>query len=159
MDTARLLNLGAKTGPAARLLSRLHARGYRRLGGRGLNRWAGGMPVLVLETVGRRSGRPRATPVIYWEDGDDLVVVAANAGAERTPAWFLNLMAAGKAVAVIRGERRPVTAHLASGEERARLWPRLASRYGGLDRYADFTEREFPVVVLRRMGGAGFEPA
>ena len=107
--------------------------------------------VVILETVGRKSGKPRSTAVLYLRDGDDLVVLAANAGADRTPAWWLNLRAAGEGVAVVRGERRRVRPRVAVGEERARLWRDFVRMYPPAAQYTGFTDREFPVVVLEKV--------
>ena len=63
---------------------------YRLTRGRALGRVAG-MPVLLLTTTGRCSGRPRTTPLTYFEDGADLVVIGSNGGEDRPPAWWLNL--------------------------------------------------------------------
>ncbi len=121
--------------------------------GRWLSRWSG-LPVMILETVGRRSGRRRRTPVCYLPDGNNLVVVPANGGAERVPAWWLNLSAAGDAIAVVgkrRGRVRPV---LAQGEERARLWRRFVAAYPGLESYRARARRELAVVVLEPASAA-----
>ena len=91
-------------------MGRLHARLYRISGGRFLPRWFAGAPVMVLETVGRRSGHKRATPVLYLRAGDALIVLAANAGADRTPAWWLNLRDAGSGEVLI-GRRRVRVRH------------------------------------------------
>ncbi|MDQ3933921.1 MAG: nitroreductase family deazaflavin-dependent oxidoreductase [Actinomycetota bacterium] len=144
---ARLQNLGAKVPFFGRAVPRLHARLYRRLQGRFVGRWLGG-PVMVLETVGRRSGKPRATPVIYAWDGDDLIVVAANAGNPRPPAWWLNLEAQPRAHVVMGGERRAVRARRAEGEERERRLRVYERVYPKVHDYRAFTEREFPVIVL-----------
>jgi len=72
--------------------TRLHAAIYRSTGGRLIGR-VGGQPVLLLETVGRRTGARRTTPVQYLADDDMFVVVVSNAGAARRPAWYLNLRA------------------------------------------------------------------
>jgi deazaflavin-dependent oxidoreductase (nitroreductase family) len=142
-----MLNLGARTGPMSRAFTRLHGRVYRRSRGRLGARWFGGT-VMTLETVGRRSGRPRSTAVIYLADGESLIVTAANAGAHRVPAWWLNLVAAGEAVAVVGDRRRRVRPRVAEGEERDRLWRRLADAYPVIGDYQRFTDREFPVAVL-----------
>ena len=144
---ARLQNLGGRVPYLGRLVPRLHARLYRRLRGRFVGRWFGG-PVMVLETVGRRSGRTRATPVIYAWDGDDLIVVAANAGNDATPSWWLNLQAEPRAEVVIAGERRRVRAREARGEERERRRRVYDAVYPKVDDYGNFTGREFPVIVL-----------
>jgi deazaflavin-dependent oxidoreductase (nitroreductase family) len=113
-----------------------------------LRRWFGGLPLLVLETVGRRSGTPRSVALAYVRDGSDLVVVPANAGADRTPAWWLNLRAAGVGVADLGPERVRVMPIEACGRERERLWRRL-SAVAPVDRYQRRTRRRLPVVILR----------
>jgi deazaflavin-dependent oxidoreductase (nitroreductase family) len=128
--------------------SRLHGRLYRLTGGRFLPRWFDGAPVMVLETVGRRSGRRRANPVLYLRDGDSLVVMASNAGNDRTPDWCLNLLAAGEAAVVLDGERTRVRPRKLEGAERERIWPRFVEMYPQAHEYTKFTEREFMLVAL-----------
>lgn len=129
-------------------LAAAHAAVYSGTQGRLLARWFGAS-VLVLETVGRRTGRRRAVPLVYVLDGEDLVVVPANAGACRAPAWWLNLSALGEGVAVVGRERRPVRPAVAVGAERERLW-RMVAGVSPLDAYQAQTDRRIPVVVLRR---------
>lgn len=134
-------------GALARRWSQLHAELYRRTGGRFLPRWFGG-PVKVLETRGRRSGRLRRTPLIGVEHGEAMIVIASNAGSDATPAWWLNLRAAGEGWLIERGRRRYVRPRVAEGAERAELWARFAAVYPGVDDYRTFTDRDFPVVLL-----------
>jgi deazaflavin-dependent oxidoreductase (nitroreductase family) len=150
---ARMQNLGGRVPFLGNAVPRLHARLYRRLGGRFVGRWFGG-PVAVLETTGRRSGKVRATPVIYAWDGDDVIVVASNAGNERTPAWWLNLQAEPRAAVTIGGERHEVRARETHGEERERRRRVFERVYPKLDDYGEFTAREFPVVVLEPVARA-----
>src|SRR5690242_11067516 len=130
-----------------RAMGRWHARLYRASGGRIMPRWFAGAPVLVLETIGRRSGRRRATPVLYLRDGDVFVVLAANAGADRTPAWWLNLREAGSGEVVIGSRRMRVRPRLLSGADRDRLWPAFVDMYPQAQHYARFTRREFPLIA------------
>ena len=132
----------------ARAATRLHARLYRLTGGRFLPRWAEGMPVLSLTTTGRKSGKPRSTTIIYYEDGEWLVVMPSNAGTDATPAWWLNLQANPEAEVQLGNERRRVRARRATPEEAERLWPRMCESYSGFEDYQAFTEREQPIVVL-----------
>jgi deazaflavin-dependent oxidoreductase (nitroreductase family) len=78
------------------------------------------------------------------------VVVAANAGARRPPAWWLNLRDAGRGVAVLGRERREVAPRVAEGAERDELWRRICAVYPAAEHYPAFAEREIPVVVLER---------
>lgn len=130
-----------------RAFGRLHAWLYRRSGGRFLPRWFGA-PVLVLETVGRRSGQRRSTPVLYLRDGDAFVVLAANAGSDRVPAWWLNLREAGEGEVIVAKRRQRVRPRLLEGEEREHLWRRFVEMFRQAEAYAMFTDRELPVIAL-----------
>lgn len=105
-------------------------------------------PVLLLETTGRRSGVPRRTPLLYLVDGRDLVVIAANAGHPKDPAWCTNLAADPRAIVQIGAERRAVVAREVEDPRRAELWHRFAAMYDGLDAYARQATRRFPVIAL-----------
>jgi deazaflavin-dependent oxidoreductase (nitroreductase family) len=120
---------------------------YRMTRGRVLGR-IGGQPVLLLQTTGCRSGKPRTTPVQYLPDGEQLVVVAANAGAARSPAWLWNLRADPRARVQLRSETLDVIAREASGNEHAVLWGRLTAANGSLDKVAHRAGRPLPIVVL-----------
>jgi F420H(2)-dependent quinone reductase len=115
-----------------------------------LARWFG-LSILVLETVGRRTGRLRATPLAYLSHGDELVVVPANAGAARPPAWWLNLQAAGEGVAILDNQRRAVRPRIAADTEHQQLWRRLAG-VAPIDHYQRRTRRPLPIVVLEPTG-------
>ncbi len=135
-----------------RTIGRLHASLYRWTGGR-IGSRLGGLPHLLLTTRGRRSAQPRTVPLAYMRDGDDYVLVASNGGADRPPAWWLNLEHAPEATIQVGRERFPVVAAAARGEDRERLWP-LVKRYNrAYATYETLTEREIPVVVLRPRGG------
>ena len=130
-------------------MGRSHLAVYRLSRGRLLGSVAG-MPVLLLTTTGRRSGRPRTTPLTYFEDGPDLVIVASNGGETRPPAWWLNLCAEPR-VTITRGTHaEPALARAANEGERERLWPVITSTFPGYASYARRTFRPIPVVVLGR---------
>lgn len=127
--------------------AKAHAWLYKRSGGR-LGRTLVGIDVLVLRTTGRRSGQPREAPLGYVRDGKAFAVVASNAAAEATPAWWLNLQADPDAVVVLDGKEHPVHARRATDEEVARVWPKLQAMYVGFDHYKAIATREMPVVML-----------
>lgn len=151
---ARLSLLSHRAPRLSAALSRLHARLYRASGGRVIGRWFG-VPVVVIETVGRRSGKPRRTPVIYVEHGDDLLVMASNGGSDRTPAWWLNLREAGRGTVSLHGRSWPVVAREVEGGERADLWRAFSQVYPPVEEYLTFTDRELPLVVLSRAEAPG----
>ncbi len=129
-------------------ISATHNGLYRSSGGRIGGRMAG-MPVLLLVTKGRRSAKLRTTPLLYLRDGDAFVVVGSNGGSDYVPSWCLNLRANPEAAIEVGNERTLVSAHEASPDERARLWPEFTSRYSGYARYATRTAREIPVVIMQ----------
>jgi deazaflavin-dependent oxidoreductase (nitroreductase family) len=109
-----------------------------------------GTPMLLLTTTGRKTGKRYTTPLVYLEDGEDLVVIASNGGSNRHPQWLLNLKAHPEADVQAGTKRSTVRAEAATGEERARLWEKVTSRYGFYKRYQMRTAREIPVVKLHR---------
>ena len=110
------------------------------------------MPVLLLTTTGRRSGTARTTPLTFFREGADLVVIASNGGADRPPDWWLNLQEDARAVAQIGTDKLAVTARNASAAERERLWPGIVTTYSGYAEYQERTTRQIPVVLLTRDG-------
>ena len=128
-------------------LSRTHLAVHRVTKGRVLGSVAG-MPVLLLTTTGRRSGKARTTPLTFLRDGADLVVIASNGGADRSPDWSLNLQQTPRAVVEIGTDKLVVTARSASEQERERLWVVVTATYAGYARYQERTTRRIPVVLL-----------
>ena len=130
-----------------RFLSAIHRLLYRASGGR-LGRRIAGMPVLLLSTVGRRTGKRRTVPLTYFEEDGAIVLVASYGGRPHNPAWFENLMAAGDGEVIIGRDRRRVRARRATDDERGRLWPRIVSTYSGYAAYQAKTSREIPLALL-----------
>ncbi len=120
---------------------------YRMTGGRVGGKMTGA-PVLLLDHVGRKSGKHRTTPLIYLAEGNDLAIVASRGGSDATPAWWLNLQASPATTVQVGHERRDVVARQATPDEQARLWPGLTAIYPDYDVYKTRTEREIPVIVL-----------
>ena len=134
----RLVFLIAKT---------VHGALYRLSGGR-LGSHVAGLPVLLLTTTGRKTGKPRTVPLSYYEDGDALVVVGSKGGAPRHPAWYLNLEANPEVEIQVFDEVLPAVARTTIGEERERLWALMRQTWPAYDEYQTRTDREIPVVVL-----------
>jgi len=128
-------------------LSKAHLFVQRLSRGRLLGRVAG-MPVLLLTTTGRKSGKPRTTPLTFFRDANDLVVIASNGGSDRAPGWWLNLQHDPHAVVEIGGGERNVTARAAPPEQRERLWVEITATFAGYAKYQQMTERPIPVVLL-----------
>ncbi len=132
-----------------RPLGRFHVRLYRLTGGRFVGR-VGKAPILLLTTIGRRSGEPRTAPLLYLKDGDRLAIVASFGGQPKHPIWYLNLTANPEVHVQVGREQFKATARTAGVEERARLWPRLVEMYPGYAGYQEKTDREIPIVLLER---------
>jgi deazaflavin-dependent oxidoreductase (nitroreductase family) len=132
------------------LVTRLHRSVYVLTGGRVGGNLAG-IRVLLLTTVGRRSGRERATPLLYVEAEKAFVVVASNAGDDRDPAWWRNLLSRPEASVQVGRERHAVRARRATAAEEAELWPRLVAAYGPYARYRERTRRAIPIAILERV--------
>jgi deazaflavin-dependent oxidoreductase (nitroreductase family) len=130
-------------------LSRIHARIIDVSAGR-LGSSLFGVPVLVLDHVGRKSGKRRSAPLLYVRSGDDFVVVAANGGSPTHPQWWCNVQAAGHATVAVSGRQYLVKPRVAEGGERANLWRELVDVYPQFAIYTTYTDRTMPVVVLER---------
>lgn len=111
--------------------------------------WLAGLPVLLLRTVGRKTGQERTAALVYLKDGNDMVVVASNGGSDKPPGWFFNIQKAPEVGVQIGRQRMRMRAHIADPQERARLWPLVnknnSNRYDG---YQAKTTRQIPIVVL-----------
>jgi F420H(2)-dependent quinone reductase len=111
--------------------------------------WLAGLPVLLLRTIGRKSGLERTAALVYLKDGMDFVVVASNGGGDRPPAWLVNIQKNPAVGVQVGRERLRMQARVADPKERERLWPLVnqnnADRY---DAYQVKTKREIPLVIL-----------
>lgn len=105
-------------------------------------------PFLLLDHVGAKSGIERTSPLVYFEDGDNLVIVASKGGYPRHPGWFHNLRANPETTVRVGSERRRVRARVATDAERERLWPDAVATWAGYDDYRKRTDRKIPLVIL-----------
>jgi deazaflavin-dependent oxidoreductase (nitroreductase family) len=109
---------------------------------------AKGLGWLFLVSTGRKSGAQRRTGIYYLEDGDDLVVVASNAGEDIDPQWWRNLLVTPDATVEIGRRTIQVRARRATADEEARLWPPLIAANQDYATYRSRTKREIPIVIL-----------
>lgn len=116
-------------------------------------------PTLILEHVGRRSGRRFRTPLAYARDGDAYVLAATNFGQAHHPAWSHNLLAATQAAVVVDGERVRTSVRLATPEEKERVWPELVRIWPGFEDYGARSGRDIRVFLLRPRPEAGHRRA
>jgi deazaflavin-dependent oxidoreductase (nitroreductase family) len=135
--------------------SKAHVAVFKATNGRIGSKWRVGagfkkpVPTLLLEHIGRKSGKTFTTPLLYMTDGANLVIVASQGGMAKNPLWFGNLKANPETRVHLKGERaRPVRARVASPAEKSELWPRLVDLYADYEKYQTWTDREIPVVIL-----------
>ncbi len=109
-----------------------------------------GMDVLILHTVGRRSGQPRETPVAWFTDGKDARLIVASGGGSMHPDWHVNLMAHPDRASIELPARDavPVTPHRLDGGDREQAWQRITAAQPRYAKYQSKTDREYPVIRL-----------
>jgi deazaflavin-dependent oxidoreductase (nitroreductase family) len=107
--------------------------------------------VLLLTTVGAKSGQERLAPVVFTRDGDRIVIVGSKNGAPTHPGWYHNLLANPIVTLEVGTEKFQARATPAEGAERERLWAAHVARYPGFQDYLTKTSRVIPVIVLERL--------
>jgi deazaflavin-dependent oxidoreductase (nitroreductase family) len=110
-----------------------------------------GSPCLLLDYQGRRSGEWHRTVLIYGQDGDDYLIVASKGGADQHPLWFLSLSENPEVHVRVLGERFAARAEVLSSQEKARVWPIVVAVYPPYEDYQRKTQRDIPVIRLRRV--------
>ena len=111
-----------------------------------------GMPVVILWTLGAKSGKIRKTPLMRVEHDGDYAVVASLGGAPQHPVWYHNIVANPHVELQDGPERHDYTAREVTGEEKALWWERAVEAYPDYADYQERTDREIPVFVLERRG-------
>lgn len=107
-----------------------------------------GVPMLLLHTVGAKSGELRITPLAYRAHGDQHVIFGSFAGAPKDPAWVHNLRAQPEASIEVGTETLPVRARFTEGAERDEIWSAQKRDAPTFAEYEAKTDREIPVIVL-----------
>ena len=128
--------------------TKAHVLAYRLGGGRLLPNPLGRSKTVLVDQVGRRSGKRRTTPLLYLADGDDIVVVASKGGSHRHPAWWLNLREMDETTIRLGDETRRVKVREATAAERERLWPKVVQVWPDYAAYQRRTERQIPLGIL-----------
>jgi deazaflavin-dependent oxidoreductase (nitroreductase family) len=110
--------------------------------------------LLLLTTVGAKSGQSRTTPVAYVTDGDRLVIIASKGGAPSHPDWYYNLLANPVATVEVGTERFQVRASSTAEPERSQLYAKMVEMMPGFAAYERKTSRTIPVLTLERIASA-----
>jgi deazaflavin-dependent oxidoreductase (nitroreductase family) len=135
---------------AEQLYGQAHVQKYRETGGSVGHIWKEGSTVLLLTTIGRKTGRPGTTPLIYARDGDDYVIVASQGGAPQHPGWYRNLVKTPEVEVQVEDDVFMARARTPEGAERERLWAKANEIWPHYAEYQQRTDRTIPVVVLER---------
>ena len=110
-----------------------------------------GKTLLLLHTVGAKSGQERINPVAYVADGDRLVIIASKAGAPTNPDWYYNILAHPLVTVEVGTEQFQVQAAVAPEPERTRLYNKMVEMMPGFAEYQRKTTRVIPVITLTRI--------
>jgi F420H(2)-dependent quinone reductase len=114
--------------------------------------WIGGrlgtQTILLLETIGRKTGQPHVIPIAYFFHEGQYLIVASNWGKEKDADWYLNLQKNPRAKLTVNGKTIHAEAHAAQGDEYARLWKFATERHPPYLNYQKMTSRHIPIVVF-----------
>lgn len=104
-------------------------------------------PVALLTTIGRKSGQPRVSPLLYLREADRVILVASQGGRDKHPLWYLNLKANPEVCVQIKDEVLRLRARDATDQEREQYWPKLEAMYPAFKDYQSWTDRVIPIVL------------
>ena len=128
-------------------MSRANTWIYQKTNGKIGGKFLQGAPVALLTTTGRKTGEPRVSPLLFWREGNRIVLIASQGGAANNPMWYLNLKANPNVSVQIKDEVLMLKARDATEAERAEYWPKMATMYSSFDDYQSWTDRVIPVVI------------
>ncbi len=112
----------------------------------------GTQSILILHTIGRKSGQDRAIPIAYFDYQGKYLIVASNWGKDKQADWYLNLKQDPHAKLEIKGKIISAVAREAQGEEYNRLWKFAAERNPPYREYQKMTTRHIPIMVFEQVG-------
>ena len=112
-----------------------------------------GLDVLLLTTKGRKTGQPRTSPLGYFKQDGNFVVIASNGGADQNPAWFYNLKSNPQVTVQIGKEQLKAKAEVVDAQKRTQMWADLVKMAPTYGRYEQSTKRQIPLVILQPVQG------
>ena len=136
-----------RTKTIIKWMSRANTWVYKLTNGRVGGKFLQGAPVALLTTIGRKTGEPRVSPLLFLREGNRIVLIASQGGAATNPMWYLNLTANPTVSVQIKDEVLQLTARDATEDERAQYWPKMTQMYSSFDDYQSWTDRRIPVVI------------
>ena len=131
----------------AKWLSALHERVFRATRGRVGSRLVAN-DMLLLTTTGRRTGRDHTVPLLYLQDGQNVVVIASWGGRDYPPDWYVNLVGEARVGVQLEGDRWSGMAAAMTEPERSEWWSRAVAAYDGYSEYQSRTDRVIPIIRI-----------
>ncbi len=113
----------------------------------------GTQTILLLQTIGRKSGQPRVIPIAYFFHEGKYLIVGSNWGKDKNASWYLNLKKNPRAILTVNGRKIPAEAHEAQGDEYTRLWKFATERHPPYLQYQSMTSRHIPIMVFQPLNG------
>jgi F420H(2)-dependent quinone reductase len=137
----------AKVGTAIKWMSKAQTWLFKKSGGKLGNKFLKGTEVGILTTIGRKSGEPRDSPLLFLQEGQRIVLVASQGGRATNPMWYLNLAANPHITFQTKAGRYELVARDANDAEREQYWPKLDAMYPDFANYRSYTDRKIPIVI------------
>jgi len=137
----------AKVGTAIKWMSKANTWLFKKSGGKLGNKFLRGAEVGILTTIGRKSGEPRDSPLLFLQEGQRIVLVASQGGRATNPMWYLNLKANPKITFQTKKGTFDLVAREATDAERDEYWPKLDAMYPDFQNYRSYTDRKIPIVI------------
>lgn len=109
------------------------------------------MTLLLLHTIGAKSGEPRLNPVVYLADGERYLIIASKGGAPTHPGWYHNVVAHPEVTVEVGTEKFQAQAVVVQEPERTELFNMMSTQYPGFAEYEKKTTRVIPVIALTRL--------
>ena len=135
------------TGTAIKWMSKLQTWLFKSTKGKLGNKFLRGSEVGILTTIGRKSGEPRDSPLLFLQEGQRIVLVASQGGRATNPMWYLNLKANPKITFQTKTGKFSLVARDATDAEREDYWPKLDAMYPDFVNYRSYTDRKIPIVI------------
>jgi deazaflavin-dependent oxidoreductase (nitroreductase family) len=137
----------AKVGAAIKWMSKAQTWIFKRTGGKFGNKFLKGAEVGILTTIGRKSGEPRDSPLLFLQEGERIVLVASQGGRATNPMWYLNLVANPSVTFQTKDGLHALIAREATDPERDAYWPKLDAMYADFANYRSYTDRKIPIII------------
>jgi deazaflavin-dependent oxidoreductase (nitroreductase family) len=110
-----------------------------------------GAPMILIHHIGARSGIERVNPLVYFPDGDRMLIMASKGGAPTNPDWYHNLKAHPRITVEVGTETFQVDVVELTGDERETMWARVVEQMPGFGEYQSKVARRIPLLALTRV--------